>query len=356
MDQREAQCFTDPLAEFSIAGTGVLVREDGTLIQTLALPYPVRRDSKGSFLAPSVWSFSSRGRDYHKMIRERLSAYADTVRTGLQKTGFFLEPARIEVDTEEASERGLALASGLGTIGKNQNLLLADRGSFFYLGVCYWSLPSQPSLAFRSCFPAYEKGTRVPDKDPCAGCQRCIKACPGHALRPLAPEKTEKGKTGTLAGTPAYPGVFYDRKACLSQLSQEKRVLTQEEWEALGDRLFGCDSCQICCPYNKEALDAGKGEAGVEEAAEFFAMTNRELEARHGHRSGRWRGWPILRRNALITLFNSWRRSPRGEKRDRLTEQVREALELARKSSSPLLEGQARAIQEVFERERGERK
>lgn len=250
----------------------------GILAQVFLFSYN-QKEKRIPRRAEGVWSLTSRGEDYHRVIRRRLLAYAKDFQK-LMKREF---PFRVEVDTQEVSERYLALKAGLGFIGKNQNLISPKLGSFVYIGVIYWSMDVKD-------FPIKKKEEV---QISCGSCELCVNACPGKAL-------TTKGD--------------YILESCVSFLSQDKRILNLEEMEKLGHHLYGCDLCQRVCPYNQ-----GKEESPIEEfhyqaeeanieVLDFLSLTNGQIKELYHECSGLWRGLGILRRNALVNAFHAYQK------------------------------------------------
>ena len=183
--------------------------------------------------------------------------------------------ARVVIDDNGLVDREAAHRAGLGWFGKNANLLLPGRGSWFVLGAVVTSAPL-PLNAERVA-------------DGCGPCRRCIDGCPTEAI--------------------IAPGVL-DARRCLSWLLQVDGDFPRELREALGDRLYGCDDCQEVCPPNRRVdaddalLPAESGAVAEVGLLALLAATDAELLARHG----RWylprRDPDHLRRNALVVLGN----------------------------------------------------
>ncbi len=156
--------------------------------------------------------------DYHPFIRNRLQALLERIReTGLNVSG------RAFSDSAPLAERYWAEQAGLGWVGKNHVVIVPGKGSWFLLGVLVISQPLR-----------YD--TPIPNR--CGSCNRCIDACPSHALH----------KEGYL-----------DARRCLSYLTIEKKGdFTSEQALLLreADCLFGCDCCQECCPWNRFSVEA----------------------------------------------------------------------------------------------------
>lgn len=214
--------------------------------------------------------------DPYPPLREALGAAAAV----LEAAGW---RARVLADDNALVDREAAYRAGLGWYGKNTNLLLPGRGSWFVLGsvVTDAPLPSSPG----------------PVEDGCGACTRCLPACP----------------TGALIA----PGLL-DARRCLAWLLEAPGPFPVEFREALGDRIYGCDDCQTACPENRSAERAAPppparaGDEAWVPLVEMLEADDAELMARFG----RWyvpRRQPrFLRRNALVALGNVGEsRSPR---------------------------------------------
>lgn len=153
------------------------------------------------------------GRDYHKLMRKRLQKLATQIETIIGK-----HPYRVFVDSAPVMEKAIAQKAGLGWIGKHTNLLNRETGSWFFLGEIYTSLP----------LPIDK-----PVSDHCGNCQACIDICPTRAI--IAPYKL-------------------DARLCISYLTIELHgSIPVELRPLLGNRIYGCDDCQLVCPWNKFA-------------------------------------------------------------------------------------------------------
>lgn len=163
--------------------------------------------------APHI-AYYAYGKDYHFVIKEMLNELWSAV-TGQTDTG----TARFFTDSAPILERYWAWKAGLGWIGKNTNLIIPGKGSFFFLGEIVTTLEADQ----------YD----TPQKNRCGSCSRCLDACP----------------TGALEG----PRHLNARK-CLSYLTIENRgEIPAEQASRLGNRLYGCDTCQEVCPWNRFA-------------------------------------------------------------------------------------------------------
>ncbi len=153
------------------------------------------------------------GRDYHKLIRRRLQQLADRIQTKIGNFGY-----RAFADSAPVMEKPIAQKAGLGWIGKHTNLINRTAGSWFFLGELYTDLP----------LPVDSPAT-----DHCGNCSACLDICPTNAI--IAPYVVDANK-------------------CISYLTIEhKGSIPQEYRRAIGNRVFGCDDCQVVCPWNRFA-------------------------------------------------------------------------------------------------------
>lgn len=180
-----------------------------TVISVALNYYPTRFQSKD---APQ-FSYYAYGRDYHDVIKVRLKALAEYIRQNWD------EESRVCVDTAPVMEKYWAREAGVGMIGRNNLLIIPGKGSFFFLGELLTTLEVEPD---------------EPCTDSCGNCMQCVKACPGGAL------KDER---------------FLDARRCLScQLIERRGELPEWVVEVVGNRIYGCDECQVACPHNKNAV------------------------------------------------------------------------------------------------------
>ena len=153
------------------------------------------------------------GRDYHKLMRNRLQKLADRIAASVGPFGY-----RVFTDSAPVLEKALARNAGLGWIGKHSNLIDAKSGSWFFLGEILTDLP----LAIDA-----------PASNHCGTCTRCLAACPTAAI--VAPYRV-------------------DARRCISYLTIELHGAIPLEFRAaMGNRIYGCDDCQLACPWNKFA-------------------------------------------------------------------------------------------------------
>ncbi|MCP1726205.1 epoxyqueuosine reductase [Natronospira proteinivora] len=193
----------------------------GTLrVISVRLDYrPAEVADSWSVMADGEKAFVSRyalGRDYHKLMRKRLQKLAEKIQSEVGEFGY-----RALVDSAPVMEKPLAAKAGLGWQGKHTNLLHQQAGSWFFLGELYTDLP----------LPVDEAG-----QDHCGSCRRCIDACP----------------TGAITGP-----YRLDARKCISYLTIEHDGPIPERYRrAMGNRIYGCDDCQLVCPWNKFAQNS----------------------------------------------------------------------------------------------------
>lgn len=225
----------------------------------------VLRDSRKGYVARYAL-----GRDYHKVLRQRLKRLA----SGIQElAGDFGH--RVFVDSAPVLEKALARNAGLGWVGKHTNVLARD-GSWFLLGELYTDLP----------LPVDE-----PVTEHCGSCTACLDVCPTGAI--VAPYEL-------------------DARRCISYLTIELRGSIPEELRApIGNRIFGCDDCQLFCPWNKFARHTNVGDFAVRHdldgraLVDLFAWTEEEWLVRTEGSAIRRAGYEGWLRNIAVALGNA---------------------------------------------------
>jgi epoxyqueuosine reductase len=211
------------------------------------------------------------GRDYHKVLRTRLARLARAIE---QRAG--AQGLRAFVDSAPVLEKALARNAGLGWIGKHTNLIDRKAGSWFLLGELYTSLPLPVD---------------APAIDHCGSCRVCLDVCPTQAI--VAPYQL-------------------DARRCISYLTIEQRgAIPLELRAAIGNRIFGCDDCQLFCPWNKfarptEAKDfAARHELDGADLVHLFAWTEAEWRTRTEGSALRRAGYEGWLRNVAVALGNA---------------------------------------------------
>jgi epoxyqueuosine reductase len=212
------------------------------------------------------------GRDYHKVIRDKLQTFAEAIDTQVAKHTF-----RVFTDSAPVLEIPLAFKAGLGWRGKHTLLLNREHGSYFFLGEIYTSLK----------LPAATE----PQNNHCGTCNACIDICPTQAI--IAPHRL-------------------DARRCISYLTIElKTAIPIEFRKAIGNRIYGCDDCQIVCPWNKFAQKTAvpdfAARNGLDSATliELFAWTEAEFDERLQGSAIRRIGYERWLRNIAVALGNA---------------------------------------------------
>jgi len=225
-------------------------------------------------LADPLLGYVSRyalGRDYHKVLRNALQGLADDMVQRVGPMGY-----RVFVDSGPVLEKALARNAGLGWIGKHTNLIARDAGSYFFIGEILTDLP----------LPVDE-----PVGAHCGTCSACIPACP----------------TGAITA----PGQL-DARRCISYLTIELfGSIPVELRRLLGNRIYGCDDCQLVCPWNKFARAAAHPDFKVRhrldssQLSDLFAWTEEEFLARTEGSAIRRIGYERWLRNIAVALGNA---------------------------------------------------
>jgi epoxyqueuosine reductase len=212
------------------------------------------------------------GRDYHKVMRSRLQALADRI---AREIGEF--PHRVFTDSAPVMEVALAARAGIGWRGKHTLLLTREAGSTFFLGEIYTGLALEPD---------------APAGEHCGTCAKCLAACPTGAI--VAPYEL-------------------DARLCISYLTIEHKGAIPEGLRPLmGNRIYGCDDCQLACPWNKWARaaalpDFAEVRNGLDGAslASLFAWTPAQFDERLAGSAIRRIGHERWLRNIAVALGNA---------------------------------------------------
>ena len=219
----------------------------------------------------AVVSIYGRGRDYHKILRGRLQQLATRIEGEVGRMGY-----RVATDSAPVFEVELARKAGLGWRGKHTLLLSQDAGSIFFLGEILTDLPLPVDMAI---------------DDHCGTCMRCIDICPTRAIN--APYQL-------------------DARRCISYLTIEHRGSIPLELRPLiGNRIYGCDDCQLVCPWNKFARRAELPDFdvrnGLDSATliELFAWDEVQFDERHAGSAIRRIGHERWLRNIAVALGNA---------------------------------------------------
>ena len=242
-------------------------------IISIALAYPstikdepkrIRGERRGEF-ARASW-----GRDYHFILRERLNELIDFMQREIDPSAKF----KLMVDTGELIDVAVAARAGIGFIGKNGLLITKEFGSYVYLGEIITDIAFEPD--------------ELVDYD-CGDCSRCITGCPTQAL-------LGNGKINA--------------QRCLSYQTQTKDYMPEEYRKKMGRVIYGCDICQIVCPYNQGVDNHLHWEMEPDynkvrpELESMLSLSNKEFKNQFGDMAGSWRGKKPLQRNSIIALAN----------------------------------------------------
>ena len=219
----------------------------------------------------AVVSMYARGRDYHKVLRNRLQEFAKAIEEKIGSFGY-----RVFTDSAPLMEVELARKAGLGWRGKHTLLLNRESGSTFFLGEILIDVP----------LPLDQE-----QADHCGSCQSCIDICPTQAI--TAPYQL-------------------DARRCISYLTIENpEAIPIEFRSAMGNRVYGCDDCQLICPWNKFAQRTqlpdfaqrhGLGQASL---LHLWSWTAAEFEKRHEGSAIRRIGYSRWRRNLAVAMGNA---------------------------------------------------
>ncbi|MBI3545589.1 MAG: tRNA epoxyqueuosine(34) reductase QueG [Gammaproteobacteria bacterium] len=211
------------------------------------------------------------GRDYHKILRRRLQKLAERIEAQVGPFQY-----RAFTDSAPVLEKALAEKAGLGWIGKHTNLIHKQTGSWFFLGELYTNLPLPID---------------TPAENHCGTCHACLDICPTQAI--VAPYQL-------------------DARRCISYLTLELRGSIPEEFRALiGNRIYGCDDCQLVCPWNRFAQATNETDFSprhgldAEELIKLFLWTEQEFLKYTEGSAIRRIGYESWLRNIAVALGNA---------------------------------------------------
>lgn len=211
------------------------------------------------------------GRDYHKVLRKRLQQLANEISERIGDFGY-----RVFVDSAPVLEKALARKAGLGWIGKHTNLIDRQSGSWFFIGEVFTDLPLP---------------TDEPVTEHCGTCRACIDVCPTRAI--VAPYEL-------------------DARRCIAYLTIEfKGSIPLELRPMMGNRIFGCDDCQLFCPWNRYATATAETDFAVRhnldsiDLLNLFSWTQEEWSLKTAGSAIRRAGYDGWLRNIAVALGNA---------------------------------------------------
>jgi epoxyqueuosine reductase len=241
-------------------------------IISIAVAYPSKlsnppRSEPGAYRG--MISRSSWGSDYHDVLRDRLAKLEAFIAERVPE-------ARLQsmVDTGALVDRAVAERAGIGWSGKNCAVITPEWGSWVYLGEMITNIPFESDIGIM---------------DQCGDCTICIDACP----------------TGALVG----PGQLNSSR-CISFITQTKGYVDDEYKRKIGNRLYGCDTCQVVCPKNKGMNWTHHPELQPDPEKvkplliPLLTMSNKDFKEQYGRIAASWRGKKPIQRNAIIALGN----------------------------------------------------
>ena len=238
----------------------------------VAYPHKLKQQPQKTAYKRGKFTPNSWGLDYHYVLQDKL----DRLAKGIEELTADFEYKGM-VDTGALVDTAVAQRAGIGFIGKNGLVISKEFGSYMFLGELITNLDIEPDQ---------------PVDYGCGDCNRCVTACP----------------TSCLIGDGSM-----NAKRCLSFQTQDKGVMDLEFRKKIKTVIYGCDICQICCPYNKGLDNPLATEIDPElshpELLPFLELSNGQFKEKFGHIAGSWRGKNILQRNAIIALANANDRS-----------------------------------------------
>jgi epoxyqueuosine reductase len=251
-----------------------LVANTASIISVRMDYWPDRAQEPWSVINDKQLAYISRyalGRDYHKLMRKRLVKLAKRIEDSIGQYGY-----RVFCDSAPVMEKAIAEKAGLGWIGKHSNVLSREHGSYFFLGEIYTDLPLAKSS---------------PVSEHCGSCTACIDICPTQAI--VAPYQV-------------------DARRCISYLTIELQGSIPIEFRAqIGNRIYGCDDCQLVCPWNRFAQDSAeldfqpRSNLDAPQLVELFAWTEEQFLLNMAGSPIRRIGYDNWLRNIAVALGNA---------------------------------------------------
>ncbi|GAK01637.1 tRNA epoxyqueuosine(34) reductase QueG [Geomicrobium sp. JCM 19055] len=260
-------------------------------IIAIALSYPskLKNPPKGvKGKRRGLFCRASWGADYHHVLNDRLQKLQEFIESKVPDAKM-----ASMVDTGALSDRAVAERAGIGFSGKNCMIITPEYGSYVYLGEMITTIPFEPD---------------TPIEEGCGTCNKCVESCPTGAL---------------------IQGGQLDAQKCIAFLTQKKDFIPKQYRKKIGNRLYGCDTCQVVCPINK-----GKGEEYQPEfepdpekvkpeLLPLLSLSNRQFKEKYGEMAGSWRGKKPIQRNAILALGHFKEESASETLRQLLTDDAR---------------------------------
>ncbi|MDJ1632049.1 tRNA epoxyqueuosine(34) reductase QueG [Bacillus velezensis] len=258
--------FEEPDIEKQVTPSLLLPKAKSIVAIALAYPSKMKDAPRSTRTGGAAFLQSFLGKDYHDVLRESLICWRIFSKANMRIS------AQSQWWIQGIVRQAVAERAGIGFSAKNCMITTPEYGSYVYLAEMITNLPFEPD---------------VPIEDMCGTCTKCLDACP----------------TGALVN----PGQL-NAQRCISFLTQTKGFLPDEFRTKIGNRLYGCDTCQTVCPINK-----GKDfhlhpqmepdpEIAKPLLKPLLTISNREFKEKFGHVSGSWRGKKPIQRNAILAL------------------------------------------------------
>lgn len=286
--------FEEPDLDKRTEPTRLLPQAESIIAIALAYPSKMKNPPAGKKgERRGIFARASWGIDYHVAVRERLKLIEEWLKERVPDV-----QVKSMVDTGELVDRAVAERAGIGWSGKNCSIITPEFGSYVYLGEMITNIP----------FPS-----DTPIENECGDCRLCLDVCPTGAL--------------------IHAGQI-NAKRCIAFLTQTKDYVPEEFREKIGNRVYGCDSCQTVCPKNKGKINWIHEEfmPDPEQAKPLLQpllkLSNKEFKAKFGMVAGSWRGKKPIQRNAIIALAHFKEESA-----------VPELIELMKKDERPVIRG-----------------
>ena len=236
-----------------------ITQKDGEKKSVIVCLFPYYHKASGNL------SMHATGRDYHKVVGEKLAALAEYLKNEFPGADVYCQ-----VDIGDSVDQRYAQKSGVGFYGKNSLIINDMCGSYAFIGFCVIDRLLSSD---------------APDMRDCLGCNACVRACPGGAI-------SEKGD--------------FDPTKCASAISQKKGALSEDEIAILikSGKVWGCDICQDVCPHNAHPIPSIPELRTMEVislyAKDLHGLTNRTFFEKYSDFSFSWRGKAVLLRNCEI--------------------------------------------------------